>query len=84
MCRTSSLLAFIPSLLLVLGGCQSREEKVVELQKQYYQVNKQFAKDCSAEMLDLPQKISPKCTDEGKKLKEAEDRLQAARAQSKS
>ncbi len=39
--------------------------------------NQQFAKDCSAEYLKVPPTLSPKCTDESKKLGEAGKRLQA-------
>jgi hypothetical protein len=74
---TMSVLAL---LFVALSGCQSHETKVADLQKQYDQINQQFAKDCSAEMLNLPEKLSPKCSEESKKLKEASDRLQAERA----
>lgn len=66
--------------IFVLTGCHSNQAKVADLQKQYDEINQQFAKDCSAEMMDLPQKLSPKCADESKKLKEATEQLQAARA----
>jgi len=74
---TMSVLAL---LFVALSGCQSHQTKVADLQKQYDQINQQFAKDCSAEMLNLPEKLSPKCSEESKKLKEASDRLQAERA----
>jgi hypothetical protein len=61
-------------------GCQSHEAKVTDLQKQYDQLGDQFQKDCSAEMLNLPQKLSPKCADEKQKLSDAWNRLQAERA----
>jgi protein involved in sex pheromone biosynthesis len=67
--------------VLVLSACQTHQAKVADLQKQYDEVNQQFAKDCSAEMMELPQKLSPKCTDESKKLKEVTERLQAEQAQ---
>lgn len=66
--------------VFVLSGCRSHQAKVADLQKQYDAINRQFAKDCSAEMMNLPQKLSPKCADESKKLREATERLQAARA----
>ena len=66
--------------VFVLSGCRSHEANVADLQKQYDAINQQFAKDCSAEMMNLPRKLSPKCADESKKLKEATERLQAARA----
>lgn len=71
---------FLALLFQALSGCQSHETKVADLQKQYDEINEQFAKDCSAEMLNLPQKLSPKCSEESKKLKEASDQLQAERA----
>ena len=77
--RSTTMFVLAP-LFVALSGCQSHETKVADLQKQYDQINQQFAKDCSAEMLNLPQKLSPKCSEESKKLKEASDRLQAERA----
>lgn len=68
------------ALAFAFAGCQSQEAKVAGLQKQYDEVNRQFAKDCSAEMMNLPQKLSPKCAAESKKLKEVTDQLQAERA----
>jgi predicted HicB family RNase H-like nuclease len=71
---------FFGLMVAFMGGCHSHDAKVADLQKQYDEINRQFAKDCSAEMLNLPDKLSPKCADESKKLKEATDRLQAERA----
>ena len=62
------------------AGCQSHQAKVADLQKQYDQLGAQFQKDCSAEMLSLPQKLSPKCSKESKSLAEMWNRLQAERA----
>ncbi len=42
--------------------------------------SEQFQKDCSGEMLNLPQKLTPKCADEKQKLNDAWNRLQAERA----
>lgn len=68
--------------VLIAGsaGCRNHEAKAADLQKQYDQLGAQFQKDCSAEMLDLPQKLSPKCADEKQRLSEAYNRLQAERA----
>lgn len=66
-------------LVLTLSGCKSHQAKVDALQKQYDQINQQFAKDCSAEYLKMPPTLSPKCIDENKKMKDAWDRLQAER-----
>jgi hypothetical protein len=67
-------------LILALSGCQSHQSKVDALQKEYDRLAKQFHQDCSAEYLDVPPKISPKCSDEDKQVKDAWDRLQAERA----
>jgi len=63
-----------------LVGCHSHEAKVADLQKQYDQLGAQFRKDCSGEMLDLPQKLSPKCAAEDKQVTDAWNRLKAERA----
>jgi hypothetical protein len=78
--RTITLTALATVFVLMLSGCQTQQAKVADLQRQYDEINKQFAKDCSAEMMDLPQKLSPKCADESKKLKDVTERLQAERA----
>lgn len=78
--RTVMRVALGLVLAFVFTGCQSHETKVANLQQQYDKINQQFAKDCSAEMLNLPQKLSPKCDQESKELKQASDRLQAERA----
>jgi len=67
-------------LILALSGCQSHQSKVDALQKEYDRLAMQFHQDCSAEYLDVPPKISPKCSDEDKQVKDAWDRLQAERA----
>ena len=65
---------------LALAGCESRQAKVDALQKKYDRLGRQFGKDCSAEYLQVPPTLSPKCADENKKMKEAWERLQTARA----
>lgn len=77
---TAARVALGLALAFAFTGCRSHEAKVADLQRQYDAINRQFAKDCSAEMMNLPQKLSPKCADESKKLKETTERLQAARA----
>ena len=67
-------------LILALSGCQNHRSKVDALQKEYDRLAKQFHQDCSAEYLDVPSKISPKCSDEDKQVKDAWDRLQAEHA----
>jgi hypothetical protein len=77
--RTIKLFALTAILSFAAIGCQSHQAKVDALQKQYDQINQQFAKDCSAEYLKVPPTLSPKCVDENKKMKDAWDRLQAER-----
>ena len=78
--RTAIRVALGLALALAFAGCQSHEAKVADLQKQYDQLGDQFQRDCSAEMLDLPQKLTPKCATEKQKLSDAWTRLQAERA----
>jgi hypothetical protein len=68
--------------VLVFGitGCQSHQGQVDALQKEYDQLGQQYRQDCSAELLNVPPKLSPKCTDENKKVGDAWNRLQAERA----
>jgi len=68
------------TVLFLVSGCHRHEAKVADLQKQYDQLGDQFQKDCSAEMLNLPQKLSPKCSDEKQRLSDAWNRLKAERA----
>ena len=68
------------TVLFLVSGCHGHEAKVADLQKQYDQLGDQFQKDCADEMLNLPQKLSPKCADEKQKLADAWNQLQAERA----
>jgi hypothetical protein len=65
---------------LALAGCQNHEAKVADLQKEYDRLGAQFQKDCSAELLNMPPALSPKCKDEKKKLSDTWDQLQAQHA----
>lgn len=65
--------------ILMFAGCQSYQSKIDALQKEYYRLNLQFRQDCAAEMLNIPPKLSQKCSDEGQSLDEAWKRLQAER-----
>ena len=67
-------------LILALAGCKSHQAKVDALQKEYDRLGQQFRQDCSAEMINVPPKLSPKCADENKKVEDAWNRLQAERA----
>ncbi len=77
---TKILLPMLVALAITLNGCQSHVSRVSELQKHYDELGNQFQKDCSAEMLNLPQKLSPKCADEKQKLGDAWNQLQAESA----
>ena len=78
--RTAARVALGLVLAFAFTGCRSHKAKVADLQKQYDQLGAQFRKDCSAEMLNLPQKLSPKCAAEDKQVTEAWNRLKAERA----
>ncbi len=80
--RTTELAAFtlMGSLVFFFAGCQSHQSKVDALQQEYDRLGQQYRQDCSAEMLNVPPKLSPKCTDENKKVGDAWTRLQAERA----
>lgn len=71
--------AFV-SLSFLIAGCESHQAKIDALQKEYDRLGAQYRQDCSAELLNVPPKLSPKCSDENKKVGEAYDRLQAERA----
>ena len=66
-------------LILLFSGFQSHKAKIDALQKEYDRLSLQYRQDCSAEMLNIPPKLSQKCSDEGKSLDEAWKRLQAER-----
>lgn len=72
----------VPALaaIFVLIGCRGHQANVADLQKQYDQLGQQYRKDCAAELLNVPLKLSPKCADENKKVGDAWNRLQAERA----
>lgn len=78
--RTAMFAVFTAILGIAVLGCQSHQAKVDALQKKYDQLGKQYRQDCSAEMLNVPPKLSPKCSDENKKVGDAWSQLQAERA----
>lgn len=78
--RIAIFAVFTPILAIAVFGCQSHQAKVDALQKKYEQLGKQYRQDCSAEMLNVPPKLSPKCSDENKRVGEAWNQLQAERA----
>lgn len=65
---------------VALTGCESHQAKVDALQKQYDELAAQFHKDCSAEYLKVPPTVSPKCSEEDKKVQDAWSKVQAERA----
>ncbi len=74
----STILAVV--VLLCPTGCKSHQAKVDDLQKEYDRLGEQFRRDCNAELLNIPPKLSPKCQDENKQVQDAWNRLQAERA----
>jgi hypothetical protein len=79
MFNTIRFSAITTVLILLFTGCQSHQAKIDALQKEYDRLGLQFQQDCSAEMLNIPPKLSPKCTDEQARLKTAWDQLVAER-----
>ena len=80
MYRTAMRLALGLALAFAFTGCRSHQAKVADLQKQYDRLGAQFRKDCSAEMLNVPPKLSSKCKAEDRQVTEPWNRLKAARA----
>jgi hypothetical protein len=80
MCRVALPAILLAASLLPLTGCESHEAKVDALQKEYDNLEGQFRKDCSQAYMQAQPTLSPKCTDEDKKAKDAWARLQAERA----
>jgi hypothetical protein len=68
------------TLSLCIMGCESHQAKVDKLQKEYDELGSQYQRDCSAELVKVPPVLSPKCSDEQKKVGDAWNRLQAERA----
>lgn len=65
------------TLSLCIMGCESHQAKVDQLQKEYDELGSQYQRDCSAELVKVPPVLSPKCSDEQKKVGDAWNRLQA-------
>ena len=78
--RTAIVAVIAVTLTIAVLGCQSHQARVDALQKEYDQLGQQFRQDCSSEMLNIPPKLSPKCSEENKKVGEAWKELQAERA----
>ena len=75
--RNLSLSISIAIFAIALTGCQGRQAKVEDLQKEYDAAAQQFRTDCTAETLNMPKQLSPKCADEQKRMNDAYQRLQA-------
>jgi len=80
MCRVGLSAILAAASMLALPGCESHQAKVDALQKEYDNLEGQFRKDCSEAYMQAEPTLSPKCTDEDKKAKDAWARLQAERA----
>ncbi len=80
MCRVVLSAILVAASVLALTGCESHQSKVDALQKEYDDLEGQFRKDCSQAYMQAQPTLSPKCTEEDKKAKDAWARLQAERA----
>jgi hypothetical protein len=78
--RKAKLIFSIGVITIALTGCQSHQEKIDSLQRQYEELEAQFRKDCTAEYMKVPPTLSPKCADEKKNADDAYKRLQDKRA----
>lgn len=78
--QTATMIGLGLALAFAATGCRSHEVKIAELQKQYDQLGAQYRKDCSAEYLNVPPTLSPKCSAELKRLDAMSRRLQEERA----
>jgi hypothetical protein len=77
--HSAKLIGLSAILVTSFAGCQNHQAKVDALKKEYDHLGQQYRQDCSAEMLNVPLKLSPKCADENKKVGDAWTRLQAER-----
>ena len=80
MCRVGIFTIFIAASMLALPGCESHQARVDALQKEYDNLEGQFRKACSEAYMQAKPTLSPKCTEEDKKTKDAWARLQAERS----
>jgi hypothetical protein len=75
--RNLSISISITVFVIALAGCQGRQAKIEDLQKEYDAAAQQFRTDCTAETLNMPKQLSAKCADEQKRMNDAYQRLQA-------
>jgi len=74
--RKLRLLIFVAVVTFALAGCESHQSKVDALQKDYDNLEAQFRKDCTAELMNASPTLTPKCADQKKKADDAYKRLQ--------
>ena len=74
--RKSRFLFLAVMMTFAFVGCESHQAKIDALQKGYDNLEAQFRKDCTAELMNASPNLSPKCADEKKKADDAYRRLQ--------
>ena len=74
--RKSRFLFLAVTMTFAFAGCESHQAKIDALQKDYDNLEAQFRKDCTAELMNASPNLSPKCADEKKKADDAYKRLQ--------
>ena len=74
--RKSRFLFLAVTMTFAFAGCESNQAKIDALQKDYDNLEAQFRKDCTAELMNASPNLSPKCADEKKKADDAYKRLQ--------
>ncbi|HWG22047.1 MAG TPA: hypothetical protein VG225_16065 [Terracidiphilus sp.] len=66
--------------VLLLTGCQSRQSKIDDLQKEHDRLSQQYHKDCGSEYLKAKPEFSQKCLDEAKQMDDVWKKLQQEKA----
>ena len=74
--RKSRFLFLAVTMTFAFAGCESHQAKIDALQKDYDNLEAQFRKDCTAELMNASPNLSPKCADEKQKADDAYKRLQ--------
>jgi hypothetical protein len=74
--RKSRFLLLAVMMTFAFVGCESHQAKIDALQKDYDNLEAQFRKDCTAELMNASPTLSPKCADQKKKADDAYKRLQ--------
>jgi outer membrane murein-binding lipoprotein Lpp len=78
--RKSRFLFLAAVMTFAFVGCESHQAKIDALQKDHDNLEAQFRKDCTVELMNASPNLSPKCTDEKKKADDANKRLQEEKA----